>query len=61
MTCKANELTGFYRMGTLTVSRLQKQPSEVFCKKDVLKNLAIFTGKKPVLKSLFNKAAGLQA
>ena len=27
------------------ISSLQKQPSEVFCKKSVLKNFAIFTGK----------------
>ena len=33
----------------------QKQPSEVFCKKSVLKNVA------PVLESLFNNVAGLQA
>ena len=33
----------------------------MFCKIGVLKNFATFAGKKPVLKSLLNKAAGLQA
>ena len=37
-------------------SRLQR-----FFKTDVLKNCAIFTEKKPVMESLFNKVAGLQA
>ena len=31
------------------------------CKKSVLKNCQIVTGKTPVLESLFNKVAGLQA
>ena len=31
------------------------------CKKSVLKNCPIVTGKTPVLESLFNKVAGLQA
>ena len=31
----------------------------MFFKADVLKNFAIFTGKIPVLESLFNKVAGL--
>ena len=31
------------------------------CKKRVLKNYPIVTGKTPVLESLFNKVAGLQA
>ena len=34
----------------------QKQPPEVFCKKAVLKDFAIFL-KAPVLDSLFNKVA----
>ena len=32
---------------------------EVFCNKEFFKNFAKFTGKKPVLESLFNKVAGL--
>ena len=32
---------------------LQKQPPEVFCKKGVLRNFPKFTGKKPVIESLF--------
>ena len=33
----------------------------MFFKIDVLKNFANFTGKKPVLESLLNKVAGLNA
>ena len=33
----------------------------MFFERSVLKNFAIFTGKAPVLKSLFNKVVGLQA
>ena len=32
----------------------------MFIKIGVFKNLAIFTGKKPTLESLFNKVAGLK-
>ena len=45
----------------LTINKRQKQPSEVFCKKGILINFAIFTGKKPVLESPFNKITGLKA
>ena len=38
----------------------QKQPPEMFCKKDVLKHFENFHTKTPVLESLFNKAAGLK-
>ena len=38
----------------------QKQPPDVLYKKTVLKNFAIFTGKTPVLESLFAKVAELQ-
>ena len=34
--------------------------SQMFFKIDVLKNVADFTGKIPVLKCLFNKVAGLK-
>ena len=37
-----------------------KNSSQVFYKKNVLKNFSIFTGKSPVLESLFNKVAGLK-
>ena len=40
---------------------VQKQPMEMCCKKSVLKNCPIVTGKTPDLKSLFKKVAGLQA
>ena len=33
---------------------MQKQPPELFYKKTVVKKLAIFTEKKPLLGSLFN-------
>ena len=33
---------------------MQKQPPELFYKKAVVKKLAIFTEKKPLLESLFN-------
>ena len=38
---------------------LQKQPSEVFCKKCVLKTLAKFTGKYPCWSLFLNKVVGL--
>ena len=34
---------------------------DMCCKNSVLKNCPIVTGKTPVLESLFNKVAGLQA
>ena len=37
----------------------EKQPPEVFSKKAVFKSFAIFTAKKPVLESLFDKVTGL--
>ena len=40
---------------------IQKQPFTMFFKINVLKNFAIFTGKKTTLESLFYKLAGLQA
>ena len=39
----------------------QKQPMDMCCKNSVLKNCPIVTGKTPVLESLFNKVAGIQA
>ena len=45
-------------INAMMVNYFQKQPLEVFCKKGVLKSLAIFTGKH-VLKALVNKVAGL--
>ena len=41
-------------------SSLQKQPSEVFCRKGVLRNVAKFTGKHLCQSLLFNKVAGLR-
>ena len=41
-------------------AKIQKQPPEVLYKKALLKIFAIFTG-KPLLNSLFDKVAGLQA
>ena len=37
----------------------QKQPLEVFCKKDVCRNFATFTGKHLRQSLFFNKAAGI--
>ena len=39
---------------------IQKQPPEVFCKKDVLKNFAKFTGKYLCQSLFFNKVTGLR-
>ena len=39
----------------------QKEAPGVSCKKAILKNSGNFRGKKPVLESLVNKVAGLQA
>ena len=36
----------------------QKQPPEVFCKKDVLKNFAKFTGKHLCQSLVYNKVTG---
>ena len=44
----------------MCVQCVQKQPLEVFFRKDVLKNFAYFTGKQ-LRWSLFNKVAGPQA
>ena len=44
----------------MCVQFVQKQPPEVFFRKDVLKNFAYFTGKQ-LRWSLFNKVAGPQA
>ena len=42
------------------LSRLQKQPPEVFYEKDVLKTFAKFTGKHLCQSLFFNKVAGLR-
>ena len=39
---------------------MQKQPTEVFYEKAVLKNFAVLTGKNLCWGSLFNKVEGLQ-
>ena len=39
---------------------MKKQPSEVFCKKGVLRNLTKFTGKHLCQSLFFNKVAGLR-
>ena len=46
--------------GFHTANQTQKQTSEVFYKKDVLKNLAKFTGKYLCQSLFFNKVAGLR-
>ena len=38
---------------------LQKQPPEVFCKKDVFRNFTKFTGKHLCQSHFFNKVAGI--
>ena len=38
---------------------IQKQPTELFCKKGVLRNFAKFTGKHLCQRLFFNKVAGL--
>ena len=40
---------------------LQKQPSQVICKKRCFKRFHKFNWKTPVLESLFNKVAGFKA
>ena len=44
----------------ISVVSLEKQPPEVFYKKDVLKNFANFTEKHLWCKSLFTKVAGMR-
>ena len=43
----------------MCVQYVQKQPPEVFFKKDVLKNFANFAGKHPCWSLFFNKVTGL--
>ena len=43
------------------VQYVQKQPPEVFFKKNVLKNFANFTGKHLCWSLFFNKVTGLRA
>ena len=38
-----------------------KQPPEVFCKKDILRNVPKFTGKHLCQSLFFNKVAGLRS
>ena len=45
----------------MCVQYVQKQPPEVFFKKDVLKNFANFTGKHPCRGLFFNNVTGLKA
>ena len=40
---------------------IRSSRSKMFFKKDVLKNFGIFTEKRPVLESPFNKVAGIKA
>ena len=40
---------------TDTIGTNQKQPPKVFCKKDVLRNFAKFTGKHLCQRLIFNK------
>ena len=40
------------------IKKIQKQPPEVFCKKDVLRNIPKFTGKHLCQGLCFNKVAG---
>ena len=40
-------------------AKLQKQSSEVFCKKDLLKNFAKFTGKRLCQSLFFHKVADI--
>ena len=48
-------------MYVMFVQYVQKEPLEVFFKKDVLKNFANFTGKHPCWSLFFNKVTGLRA
>ena len=43
------------------VGKRSKSLAQMFSKTDLLKNFAIFTGKKPVPKHLFDKVSGLKA
>ena len=42
-------------------NKVQKQPLEVFCKKDVLKNFAKSTGKRLCQSLFFNRVVGLRS
>ena len=57
------EHTVFYNdqfcLNLVLLSKLRKQPLEVFCKKAVLKNFTKFTGKHLHQSLFFNKVAGL--
>ena len=44
----------------LKTSYVQKKPAEVFCKMDVLRNFAKFTGKGLCQSLFFNKVGGLR-
>ena len=44
-----------------SLNQLKKQPPEVFCKKNVLRNFAKFTGKHLCQSLFFNKIAGLRS
>ena len=53
---------GFWELFLCVIVYIQKQPSEVFCKKGVLKIFTNFIGKHLCwLESLFNKVTGLKA
>ena len=43
---------------SILLSKIQKQPPEVFCKKGVLKNVTKFTGKHLCQSLYFNEVAG---
>ena len=49
----------YFLMGLLQ-RNVKSSPSEVFCKKGVLKNFAKFTGKHLHQRLVFNKVAGLR-
>ena len=53
-------LYSIYLFGFSYLFWQQKQPPQVFCKKDVLKNFRNVYRKTSALDSLFNKVAGLK-
>ena len=56
---KFKGILGYSTLEMINGKNFQKQPPEVLCKKDVLRNFGKFTGKHLCLRLFFNKVAGL--
>ena len=55
---KFKGILGYSTLEMINGKNFQKQPPEVLCKKDVLRNFGKFTGKHLCLRLFFNKVAG---